>query len=123
MINQNINSKIDQLTGDIPAINESLPVSEVDSVFTGETEMVAGAGAIGRKIVEKFTGGAIKKTLEREVKPAVVIEKIKPAGEQVKEMAIGAEKSGLGTKTEATKAGKIQQKINEEPQVTVEQLQ
>jgi hypothetical protein len=123
MINQNINSKIDQLTGDIPAIDESLPVSEADSVFTGETEMVAGVGAIGKKIIEKATSGAIKKTLEREVKPTVVIEKIKPAGEQVKEMAIGAERSGLGTKTEATKAGKIQQKINEEPQVTVEQLQ
>jgi hypothetical protein len=123
MINQNINSKIDQLTGDIPAIDESLPISEADSVFTGETEMVAGVGAIGKKIIEKATSGAIKKTLEREVKPTVVIEKIKPAGEQVKEMAIGAEKSGLGTKTEATKAGKIQQKINEEPQVTVEQLQ
>lgn len=123
MINQNINSKIDQLTGDIPAIDESLPVSEADSVFTGETEMVAGVGSIGKKIIEKATGGALKKTLERKVQPAVIVEKIKPAGEQVKEMAIGAEKSGLGTKTEATKAGKIQQKINEEPQVTVEELQ
>lgn len=134
MIDPKINANIDQLTGAAglePSVTEqALPLTETDSVFTGESEQVAGLGSIGKKIVKKVldatgeaVGGPVGKTVTREVKQINAMPKVKTAGEQVKELAIGAEKSGLGTKPEATKAGKIQQKINEEPQVTVKQLQ
>ena len=134
MINQDINANIDQLTGATadasPITDQSLPLTETDSVFTGESEQVAGGLNIGKKIVKKVLeksadviGGSTGKTITREVQPTTIKPKAKTATEQVKEMAVGAEKSGLGTKTEATKAGKIQQKVNQEPQVTVDELQ
>lgn len=128
MINKDINPQIDQMVGAQPveAFDQPIPVTEEESVFTGESAEVAGLGSIGGKIFKKVTEKAVggtKKALEREVQDVKIKPKAKSSTEQVKELSLGAETTGLGTKEEAKKAGKLQQKMNEEPQVTVEQLQ
>lgn len=127
MINQDLNAKIDQMvetpTADMPTPEfdqptQPLPDTE-DSIFTGEEIQTAGLGGALKGILK---GGA-KEAVKRKPQPRVLKPKAKTATEQVKEMATAAETSGLGTKEEALKAGKLQQKINQEPTVTPEQLQ
>ena len=122
MINSDINAQVDSM---VSAENNILQTNDFEqpeqSLFTGEEEQVAGLAGM-------FTKGAkalkpIQKSITREIKPIPEKAVKKTPSEQVKEMAIGAEKSGIAEKAEAVKAGKIQQKVNEEPQVTVEQLQ
>lgn len=121
MINPNINAQIDQLTGGASAIDESLPLATLsdESVFTGETEEVAGLG----KIIFEKAPAVVKKVITREVKEIKKGAPVKTPSQQVKELAVGAERQGLATETEAKKAGKVQQKMNEEPQISVEDLQ
>lgn len=127
MINQDLSAKIDQMveapTTDLPTPEfdqptQPLPDTE-DSVFTGEEIQTAGVG----KALKGILKGATEEVVKRTPQPRVIKEKPKTATEQVKEMATGAETTGIGTKEQATKAGKIQQKINQEPTVTPEQLQ
>lgn len=124
MINKDLNQMIDG--ADVASVEQPISTDlspAEDSVFTGENIQVAGLGKIGEKIIEKTIGGATKKVIQRETKPVVkkVIEKT-PA-QQVKELAVGAERKGISTQTEAKKAGKVQQLMNEEPQISVEDLQ
>lgn len=122
MINSNINAQIDNM---IEAQNDIVQTNDFEqpeqSVFTGENEQVAGLAGLVTKGAKALK--PIQKSITREIKPLKTPEVKKTPSEQVKEMAIGAEKSGIAEKAEAVKAGKIQQKVNEEPQVTVEQLQ
>lgn len=124
MINKDLNEMIS--SADIPVSDTSIP-TEIEQpeqpVFTGERIDVAGLGRIGKKIIEKTIGGSTGKVIQREIKPKPVKIIEKTPSEQVKEMAIGAERKGIATQPEAKKAGKIQQKMNEEPQISVENLQ
>lgn len=122
MINQNINQLVE--SAGVPD-NEPLPVEQFDqveqsdSVFTGEEIQVAGLGSV----LEKIGGGVVKKVLTKETKPTIKKVIQKSPSEQVKEMAVGAERKGIATEAEAKKAGKVQQKMNEEPQISAEDLQ
>lgn len=120
MINKDLNQMID--SAEVNAVEQPIETDfspAEDSVFTGENVQVAGLGSV----IEKIGGGVVKKVIQRETKPIVkkVIEKT-PA-QQVKELATGAERKGIATQPEAKKAGKVQQLMNEEPQISVEDLQ
>lgn len=127
MINQNLNEQIDQMVSS-PSVDspeptfdqpdQPLPDTE-DSIFTGEEIQTAGLG----KALKGILKGGAEQAVKRKPQPRALKPKAKTATEQVKEMATGAETSGLGTREEAIKAGKLQQKINQEPTVTPEQLQ
>lgn len=120
MINQDLDKMI---SGANVLPDGNAAVSQIEqpeqSMFTGETEEVAGIGGI----ITDIAGGVIKKVLTKEVKQAPKKAPQKTPSEQVKEMAVGAERKGIATEAEAKKAGKIQQKMNEEPQITVQELQ
>lgn len=121
MINRDLNEVIDSAGVSAPqgiTVPEGVEIPE-QSVFTGESEQVAG---IGGAIVD-IAGGVVKKALTREVKVIPKKAPVKTPSQQVKELAVGAERKGLATESEAKKAGKIQLKANEEPQITVQELQ
>lgn len=128
MINQDLNSKIDEL---IAVPSEATPSAQLDqpeqslpdeSTFTGETEQVAGGIGALKGLLKG--GGAVKKAIKR---GAIVKEQIaKPVvtpTEQVKELSKATEMSGIATREQAKKAGVMQQKIEQEPTITPEQLQ
>ena len=119
-----IDKELNQMIGDANiAGGQEAPLQEFDqqdeSMFTGEEIQVAGLGV---KALEGI-GGVIKKAVTREVQVVPKKAATKTPAQQVKELAVGAENKGIATKPEATKAGKLQQKINEEPQVSVQELQ
>lgn len=121
MINKELNQVIDSAGLSSPqevTIPEEMSVTE-PSVFTGESEQVAGVGGA----ILDIASGVVKKALTREVKVVPKKAPAKTPSQQVKELAVGAERKGIATETEAKKAGKVQLKVNEEPQITVQELQ
>lgn len=120
MINQDLENMISN-AGVLP--NSTDAISQIEqpdqSMFAEDTEQVAGIGGV----ITDIAGGVIKKVLTKEVKQVPKKKPQKTPSEQVKEMAVGAERAGVATETEAKKAGKIQQKMDEEPQISVQELQ
>lgn len=131
MIDKSINAQIDQMVstaptdGVEPSFDQPDQTFPEDSVFTGESVQVAGKLSGLKDIIKGVVkdGAATKKVLERTPQPKQSVVVKPSATQELKELSTGAEISGIGTREEAKKAGKIQQKINQEPTVTPEQLQ
>lgn len=122
MINQDLNSKLDQLVA-IPS--ESTPEPTFDqpeqSTFTGEEEQVAGGLGALKGLLK---GGAVKKAIKRApIAKEQMKQPVPTEAEKVQEFSRASEISGVSTKSEAKKAGVIEQQIKQEPTITPEQLQ
>tara|TARA_R110000787_G_scaffold284738_1_gene398810 strand:+ start:10739 stop:13705 length:2967 start_codon:yes stop_codon:yes gene_type:complete len=129
MIDKSIGSQINAMvekadtTGLANDFDQSEQPVQADSVFTGESENVAGLRSLAVKGAKALKPSkSSSKALSRKARETIGKTTPPTPAQEVQEAASAIEVSGVGTLEEGKKAARVQQKVNAEPTVTPEEL-